>query len=154
MGRRSPFAGTFDQCSLLTAAEVETALSRNVVSSGPDPSGLSRCLWVLEPAAENRTVGVTVYLTVPRAAANDAFETIDANPVTGLGDAAGYNIRTGGDYVLNVLRGDDYFRLQASIGARPDSGSLDFLELPGARPTDPLSNLKDPRAGAIGQASI
>lgn len=119
-------AGQIDQCSLLTADEVETALGRKVMSSGADPSGQNRCLWTLEPAAENRTVGVTVYFDDPRAAANFARDTQGGTVVPGMGDAAAYNIRTGGDYVLNVLRGDDYFRLHASIGARPNGGSSDY----------------------------
>jgi hypothetical protein len=105
-----------DQCSFLTAAEIETATGLEVVGSGPDPSGISGCVWTLSGEGLNQ-IGLSVEVDNPRATQDQGFDCTEGfglEQLEAVGDSACGDTVTGGEYLLSALRGDDRVRLRIS----------------------------------------
>lgn len=107
---------TVDQCSFLTATEIETATGQKVVSSKRESGTSGTCVWTL--SRENNLISLTVYLDDPRAAKEQEFSCkvgFGLKSVDGLGDSACGDTVTGGKYWLHVLRDDDRVTLNGGL---------------------------------------
>ncbi len=84
--------------------------------SGPDPFGISGCVWTLSGEGLNQ-IGLSVELDDPRATADqgsDCTVGFGLEQLEAVGDSACGDTVTGGEYPLSALRGDDRVRLRIS----------------------------------------
>lgn len=106
-------ATALDQCSFLTAPEIETGTGLKVVRSGPDARGISRCIWTL--SGDGNQIGLSVDLDDPRAMKNQEFDCTVGDSlarIDGVGDSACGSPISGGEYLLYALRADDRLTLR------------------------------------------
>ena len=109
-------AAASDPCSLLTQAEVETAVGQHLSAGLSDPT-LGDCSWSSSDFTANVDLTVSTWSAIQTAATANGHT---PDPIPGIGDEALNN-----DGLLSVRSGDTGFLLTIggpTIDSSPDSG--------------------------------
>lgn len=116
----APASRSVDPCTLLTAAEVSTALGITSLPGRPFLGSTEVCLFASDTGYDGTKPSVTVMVLTMSAYQNQTHMPgpMAGQPVTGIGDEA-YRVGSGSYVKVLVRKGDGAFSITATGGAKP-----------------------------------
>lgn len=117
-----------DACSLLTVAQVSTALEETSLPGRPPVPGSSKsCIWsdALSPPLGERRATLSIISTTAFAVAKSSSGRVTILPVTGIGDEAYYEVFKSESPFLIARKGDAAVQIRILNGLKLKAFTLD-----------------------------